>query len=441
MALRSPPGLQKRPAFEPQCTHLTMTRLYSPELLCASCHRPGPFGWLYQCTQDRDDSLEHAATRGDLSNMDQLGCFLTSKMGIRQGSPAAREDPLSFFNEVTQEQMAHYKPDQIAKILKQRENVQLVIQREKIRMNSAAILNRLTHPSAVEAPPCHHDFQKPWLRSPHEECQYRVCFRCRSSCADRAYLSLNAVAKGEILPTAAAGYGFHILGDRPVLDANVVMNLGCRPVPWPQSESVISDISSEMGSPTSSISVMELLDAQIAQGQKQIMKKCDSTDGTETDSDDDLNWPATPTTLDGSPGQLKHSPRCDNLGLFAETAPITCAGPMAPLFWTPPPSPVVATGLHEGDGTFEPQLLGPETLKGLSETPSKIGSLNHNAGHMREASIDETIEATPNTIRASHTPSPKRDHKFAPSPLKVGHGVAMLEESVELGVPDVITQA
>lgn len=31
--------------------------------------------------------------------------------------------------------------------------------------------------------------------------------------------------------------------------------------------------------------------------------------------------------------------------------------------------------------------------------------------------------------------------KFTPSPLKVGHGVALLEESVELGVPDVVTHA
>lgn len=30
--------------------------------------------------------------------------------------------------------------------------------------------------------------------------------------------------------------------------------------------------------------------------------------------------------------------------------------------------------------------------------------------------------------------------KFTPAPLKVDHGVAVLEESVELGVPDVITQ-
>lgn len=32
------------------------------------------------------------------------------------------------------------------------------------------------------------------------------------------------------------------------------------------------------------------------------------------------------------------------------------------------------------------------------------------------------------------------DGKFTPAPLKVGHGVAMLEESVELEIPDVITR-
>lgn len=33
------------------------------------------------------------------------------------------------------------------------------------------------------------------------------------------------------------------------------------------------------------------------------------------------------------------------------------------------------------------------------------------------------------------------DGKFTPAPLKVDHGVAMLEESVALEIPDVITQA
>lgn len=62
---RPPPGLHRRPIFEPQCTHATMTRVYSPNLLCAHCHYPGPSGWLYQCTQDREDLIEHAVARGE----------------------------------------------------------------------------------------------------------------------------------------------------------------------------------------------------------------------------------------------------------------------------------------------------------------------------------------------------------------------------------------
>lgn len=42
---------------------------------------------------------------------------------VRRGSPAAREDKLSFFSEITPEQMASYRPDQIATILKQRDEV------------------------------------------------------------------------------------------------------------------------------------------------------------------------------------------------------------------------------------------------------------------------------------------------------------------------------
>lgn len=56
-------------------------------------------------------------------------------------------------------------------------------------------------------------------------------------------------------------------------------------------------------------------------------------------------------------------------------------------------------------------------------------------GHLRELSLDESSnQATPG-------PSHPTDKKFTQSPLKVLYGVAMLEESVELGVPDVITQA
>lgn len=179
-------------------------------------------------------------------------------MGIRKGTPAAREDRLSFFKEINQKQLASYQPDQIAKILRQRENVrgygrsklnnsivpmlsttqvQLAIQRDKIQKNSAAILSRLAQPYGLDSASCSIGLQKPWLCSPQEECQYRVCQNCRPGCADRAFLSLSAVANGEVPPTAAAGYSFHLLGQRPVVDARNLLNIGCRPVPLVSSMS------------------------------------------------------------------------------------------------------------------------------------------------------------------------------------------------------------
>lgn len=43
-----------------------MTRLYGFEFTCESCHRSGPFGWVYRCTQDREDLIEHAVEHNQL---------------------------------------------------------------------------------------------------------------------------------------------------------------------------------------------------------------------------------------------------------------------------------------------------------------------------------------------------------------------------------------
>jgi hypothetical protein len=57
--------LQRRSSFEPQCTHPTMTRVYGPDVVYGTCHRPGPLGWVYQCTHDREDVIEQAVCNGD----------------------------------------------------------------------------------------------------------------------------------------------------------------------------------------------------------------------------------------------------------------------------------------------------------------------------------------------------------------------------------------
>lgn len=69
---------------------------------------------------------------------------------------------------------------------------------------------------------------KPWLRNHTKPCTYTICPRCRPGAAERAFISLDGVADGDVAPTAAVGYGFHSMGYRPVVDANILRTIGDR---------------------------------------------------------------------------------------------------------------------------------------------------------------------------------------------------------------------
>ena len=47
-----------------QCTHLTMTRMYTTEYRCMLCGHHSATGWLFRCTQDRELMLEDGMERG-----------------------------------------------------------------------------------------------------------------------------------------------------------------------------------------------------------------------------------------------------------------------------------------------------------------------------------------------------------------------------------------
>lgn len=120
-----------------------MTRLYGPGATCSLCNRPGALGWVYCCTQDYVDAAENGLSdpypvntwqelvRGRITLLmqlkqrmfDKLGHILASKVGRRRAGPASRADHLSFFNEITSEQLSSYCPEQIVAILRQREEV------------------------------------------------------------------------------------------------------------------------------------------------------------------------------------------------------------------------------------------------------------------------------------------------------------------------------
>lgn len=81
------------------------------------------------------------------------------------------------------------------------------------------------------------DAAKLWVPKPNEECQFKVCHRCRHACVERSFLSLDAIANDEIPMTAVSGFGFNLLGKRPVVPRKYAINYGLRPDPRPQTVS------------------------------------------------------------------------------------------------------------------------------------------------------------------------------------------------------------
>ena len=81
------------------------------------------------------------------------------------------------------------------------------------------------------------DATKLWVPKPNEECQFKVCHRCRHACMERSFLSLDAIANNEIPMTAVSGFGFNLLGKRPVVSRKCAINYGLRPDPRPQTVS------------------------------------------------------------------------------------------------------------------------------------------------------------------------------------------------------------
>ncbi|KAI1213521.1 uncharacterized protein F4807DRAFT_456867 [Annulohypoxylon truncatum] len=173
--------------FRPSCTHLTMTRLYDPNLV----------------------------------SFDLIGASFADSLTVRPRSPESRSDRLSFFSEITPEQLKSYTPEQVRTILAQREHV----------------LNVANEESSGTKPPPGFEYLTPtkaWVPNEYYECQFRCCVRCRPSAASRSFLNLDEVVNGVIPPSAAVGFSFHRSG-RPVIHPSRLENIGLRPVPWPRA--------------------------------------------------------------------------------------------------------------------------------------------------------------------------------------------------------------
>ena len=106
-----------------QCTHLTMTRLYSTEFRCQICLHHDPLGWIYRCDQDRELLLEDNIDRGCEETFDALSDLFPKSQEPMKRSPAARISKLSFLEEISDAELKTYTPAQLSQILTQRAHV------------------------------------------------------------------------------------------------------------------------------------------------------------------------------------------------------------------------------------------------------------------------------------------------------------------------------
>ncbi len=203
--------------------------------------------------------------------------------------------------------------------------VHRVIHREKSRANN-------------------HQFSMP---STEPKCRLQVCPLCRMVFSERAYLSLNGIANGDIPASAATGYGFHLHAQRPIAPPDIVKNLGLRPVPMVSHplSAVSTALIKKQGhcatpptlGPLASRSVWSLLDI--------LEEPAESVDDP---SFEELPPPALYSTQALLPQELpdESSPLLDSSELQVRPP------------WTPPPSPSLGPAQSSPLGLHSPVCDG-----------------------------------------------------------------------------------
>ncbi|KAF9767291.1 hypothetical protein IL306_000156 [Fusarium sp. DS 682] len=367
-------------------------------------------------------------------------------MVVRKGSAEARRDKLSFLQELTPKQMASYRPDQIAIILRQREELKDVIAKEELQTRSSTLFSNILPPLGFES-----SFSNDRQRTSNEEavCQYKICQRCRPVCVDRAFLSLNAVADGEITPTAAAGFGFESLGGRPVINKDVVRRIN-EHQPRPQ---------------IGNRQMMELLDEQIARmimshNQNQPIRNRIRGTVSGLRSARQLptvkNVAAARQRMREQENTLAEAARGDTENIATTPDQLGNPWPWLAAFQTPNEyEEDQSQGQHPRQRARATRIPRPTTpgsrsarrrltdqlLFSTSNVPPLEGyswRLFGDARNVTSTSISSVGDAS--NVNSRGTENEGNIGESSSNGLRADHGVAMTEESIEARVPDVVTQ-
>lgn len=218
------------PRSRPQCTHRSMTRLHGPNT-CDVCGQIPSFGWLYLCIQDTIGvpSLHldsQSAADGFSSVTEEIQELIA--LGISASI-------------IDQYQAGGYTSAQIERIKEQKRLVYELVS-EATYYNAAAPSTprrslfdagnpflqhindtALTPRRALKEPPpsgsLHRELTPPYLTG----CQYKCCHRCRPYLYDRLPASIDGVVKGEEPPLSPSE-----MKSLPILDCEILKGLSGR---------------------------------------------------------------------------------------------------------------------------------------------------------------------------------------------------------------------
>lgn len=204
-----------------QCTHITMVRLHTTKQ-CQMCHKTPNIGWLYACRQDwlldHQDSMACKGIEEPLSVPDDSDYFeVTARMATSLNMSSSV---------VNQIRAGAYTFDEVDKLISQKEHLNSVI-RAKEQAAVDGTLTTLAKPvpgvvasvgasatsalsnAAVDAEPIYMDWSayspagrtkgRKMLRK-NDRCNYMVCHNCRPFLQDRIFTTVDTVMRGEQPP-------------------------------------------------------------------------------------------------------------------------------------------------------------------------------------------------------------------------------------------------
>ncbi|KAK4505557.1 hypothetical protein PRZ48_003520 [Zasmidium cellare] len=239
----------------PQCTHIAMKRLHG-SLTCNMCNRVPELGWVYSCEQDR-----LPGQYDPLPDVDAVPITIPDESDYFDASARIAEYLQMSPSIIKSIRAGDYDIDQVEKLIKQREKVIRTINDQEARLKESSGSDSATSPpqniiaSVGSTAPAPHSSRGPLPMSPagtpantpHDSqattpvkgqgqdtsrfkynCTFQVCHACRQFFQDRMYASFESVLNGEMPSPTAEDWR-----SLPVANARIVSNIGQRPVPRP----------------------------------------------------------------------------------------------------------------------------------------------------------------------------------------------------------------